>query len=685
MSHGKTAAGIWHEGEVALQRGLGVDRRMAEIGARVVRDHMPEQHRAFFAQLPFLVVGAVDRDGDVWATLLGGPPGFARSPDPKQLRIGTEPDPGDPAAGGLRPGDAVGLLGIELHTRRRNRMNGRIAGPDGAPGFAVTVEHSFGNCPQYIQLRDWQVIEDRPAPVIERFGRIEGAAAAAIARADTFFVASYADLDPVGRQVDVSHRGGKAGFVRQEPDGALTIPDFAGNLHFNTLGNILLNPRAGLVFPDFETGDLLQLTGEAELLLDAPEIAAFQGAERLWRFRPRHILLRRGALPLRFAMRADGWSPNSLMTGSWAEADARLAAEALAHAWRPYEIAAIEDESATIRSFDLVPADGKGLIAHKAGQHLPIRLHVPGQSGPIQRTYTLSVAPSDGRYRISVKQDGLASAHLHGLRVGDRIEARGPAGAFTIDALERRPAVLIGAGIGITPMIAMLRHVVYEGLRTRRVRPTWLIQSARNRAERAFDREIDGLAAAAGGAVRVVRLSSRPGPSEAAGRDHDVEGRFGADLLRQILPFDDYDFYLCGPSGFMQAAYDGLRALNVADRRIFAEAFGPSSLVRMADAVMPVVARPAPAAEPVPVAFAKSGKEVRWTPADGSLLELAEARGLSPAYSCRAGSCGSCAVKLLAGTVAYRNEPTAPHGPDEVLLCSAVPAANGGDRLILDV
>jgi predicted pyridoxine 5'-phosphate oxidase superfamily flavin-nucleotide-binding protein len=266
-------------------------------------------------------------------------------------------------------------------------MNGRVkASARGA--FAVTVEHAFGNCPQYIQLRDWQIAR-KPEdfdhlPPAEQLDLSDPRANAMIAAADTFFVASYLD-DDNGRHVDASHRGGKPGFVRINADGSLTIPDFAGNLHFNTLGNFLLNPKAGLVFPDFETGDLLQLTGEAEVVLDSPEIGAFQGAERLWIFRPRRAVLRREAMPLRFSFQPEGWSPNSLMTGDWEQAHHRLEAEKHRQAWRSFRIARIVEESSVIRSLHLEPADGHGVIAHQAGQHLPIRVPaLEGQLLPLQ-------------------------------------------------------------------------------------------------------------------------------------------------------------------------------------------------------------------------------------------------------------------------------------------------------------
>lgn len=316
---GRIEAGSpWHEGERALQRSIGVADRLAETGPRTIRDHMTEQHRTFYPQLPFVAVGAVDPSGAVWATLLAGRPGFLAAPDPGTLAVAAPRDPGDPADAGLGDGAAVGLLGIELHTRRRNRLNGRLH-RDADDGFTVAVRESFGNCPRYIRLRDFRFARDpagRPDTPAERLDGLDARARAMIAGAETLFVASaYEGRD--GRTVDVSHRGGRPGFVRIEADGTLAIPDFAGNGYFNTLGNIHANPKAGLAFVDFAQGDLLQLTGEAEVVLDDPAIAAFAGAERLLRFRPQGIVRRPGALSLRWDTPADGVSPHLAQTGAW--------------------------------------------------------------------------------------------------------------------------------------------------------------------------------------------------------------------------------------------------------------------------------------------------------------------------------------------------------------------------------
>lgn len=319
----------WHAGEIALQRSAGLTDKL-EARGRLLRDHLIDQHRAFYPQLPFIVAGTVDRSGDAWATILAGQPGFLQSPDPATLRIAAPREPNDPADAGMNDGDAIGLLGIELHTRRRNRLNGRVRRTDDA-AFDVAVEQSFGNCPQYIQVRDFKFTHD-PAVAATAAPRLlhslDERARAMITGADTFFVASYVDRADAGRQVDASHRGGKPGFVRIGTDGVLTIPDFSGNRFFNTLGNIHANPKAGLLFVDFETGDLLQLSGDAEIILESPEIAAFEGAERLWRFTPRRIVYRRAALALRWSFQPEGWSPYALATGSWEDAARRLAASA---------------------------------------------------------------------------------------------------------------------------------------------------------------------------------------------------------------------------------------------------------------------------------------------------------------------------------------------------------------------
>jgi len=310
----------WHAGERAIHARLGYAERMESVGRAAIRHFMPDQHRLFFAQLPFLLLATKDGAGQPWATLLWGPPGFARSPDPHRLDIAALPEPGDPAREGLTLGAQVGLLGIELPTRRRNRLNGRVVALDGE-GFSVEAEQSFGNCPQYIQRRDYLAWAGAPAAGVrvESFSQLGDEARALVGGADTLFVASASAAGAgEGSGLDVSHRGGRPGFLRVGRDGAILVPDFRGNRFFNTLGNLLANPRAGLLFVDFERGDLMQVAGETEIVWEGSLVSAFRGAERLWRLFPREGRWIRGGMALRFA-RPEA-SPQSLGTGSWREA-----------------------------------------------------------------------------------------------------------------------------------------------------------------------------------------------------------------------------------------------------------------------------------------------------------------------------------------------------------------------------
>ena len=351
----------------------------------------------------------------------------------------------------------------------------------------------------------------------------------------------------------------------------------------------------------------------------------------------------------------------------------------LAPGWRPFRIAEIANESSVIRSFYLEPADGLPIDPVAAGQHLPIQLHIPDQADPVMRTYTISHAPIEQRYRISVRKLGLASSHLHdAMQVGDMIAAKPPAGDFVIDARQRHHAVLVAAGVGITPMLTMLGHLVAGQQDGKPMRPVTLFYAAHSIDQRAFDSELAELCALAGNRLTLVRILAQSDGAH-PGVDYDECGFIGPELFRRYLGFDRHDFYLCGPPPFMQAVYTGLRDLGVADNFIHAEAFGPASLTRTSDAPPPPKPQPLPADGEEPVLFDPSATQAIWRPGAGTLLELAESAGLKPEFGCRAGACGACKTRLRAGAVAYVRQTSAAHGPDEILICSAVPAARGPD------
>ncbi|MBY0582879.1 MAG: 2Fe-2S iron-sulfur cluster binding domain-containing protein [Sphingomonas sp.] len=355
--------------------------------------------------------------------------------------------------------------------------------------------------------------------------------------------------------------------------------------------------------------------------------------------------------------------------------------------WRQFRVAQIVAESAVIKSFYLEPADGAAMAPHRAGQHLPIRLPQPGGEPPLLRTYTVSVPPSARQLRISVRKLGVGSSYLHdAIAVGDIIDCREPDGDFIIDTAPAHPVVMIAAGVGITPILSMISHLIDEGERSGAMRPIIFFYAARTKAERGFDEELNRLSARSDGKLTIIRLLQETGEA-VIGADYEEQGILSASVLEKYLGFQLYDFYMCGPPGFMQAVYDALTSHGVADHRIFAEAFGPASLKRQVE-----TRRTEPKAEPskVPVdlVFNAAGDHGVWAPGAGSLLEFAESSGLTPEFGCREGACGACKTPLIAGTVAYFRETSAAHGDDEVLICSAVPAttADGSiNKLVLEI
>jgi ferredoxin-NADP reductase len=353
--------------------------------------------------------------------------------------------------------------------------------------------------------------------------------------------------------------------------------------------------------------------------------------------------------------------------------DQAPAAVAEPPAWagmRQMRVSAIERESTTVVSVRLVPQDGEPAAPAKPGQFLTLRVRPDGAAAPLIRTYSLSDLPNAESYRISVKREphGAASAYLHTrLHVGDVVEAGAPRGSFVLRPGDR-PVVLISAGVGATPVLAMLHVLAAE----RSARPVWWLHGARNRAEHPFAQEAQGLLAQLPDAHRVV-CYSRPGPDD---RDFDVTGRLAAEVLdRAGVPVDG-DFYLCGPGLFMHELAAALTARGAAPERVSMEVFGAL------DASTPgIAAAPAKAPHPPPgtpgtgpsISFSRSNLSVAWDPAFASLLELAEACDVPVRWSCRTGVCHTCETGVISGDVGYRPDPLEPPAPGSALICCAQP------------
>lgn len=263
----------YHPGELELQERAG-ETETARRNGKMVGDTLPAGARSFLQKQRMLAIGRGDPDGRMWASLWFGEPGFARTTDERTLLV----EHADPS---LVPGEPFAVLAIELGSRRRFRINGAVATNDGAR-VGVAVREAYSNCPQYIQRR--QLVQGDPHPVIpdESGQELDRLRQVTIAMADTLFVASRHPTFGA----DVSHRGGNPGFVRVLDATTLRVPDYRGNGMFNTLGNLRVDPRAGMVIPDFERGRMLQLTGATTLSFDSKDAEQTSGGTgRYWDFR----------------------------------------------------------------------------------------------------------------------------------------------------------------------------------------------------------------------------------------------------------------------------------------------------------------------------------------------------------------------------------------------------------------
>ena len=346
------------------------------------------------------------------------------------------------------------------------------------------------------------------------------------------------------------------------------------------------------------------------------------------------------------------------------------------NAYVELEVAKVEPESENITSFYLRRTDGQQLYAWEAGQFLPIKVVIPEQAEPLLRTYTLSTRCNPEFYRLSIRrgdENALVSRFLHDhTKTGFRLEAMMPRGKFILDRSRSCPIVLVSGGVGITPMVAFAEQIVEEGRATGTYRPIHFIHGTQNSRVHAFRKHIRQLAEEHPD-MKLHFCYSKPVSTDHLGIDYDTNGHVTIDLLRQFGSPGDFDFYLCGPSLFMNSLYSGLTGMGVPPERIHYESFGPGTVLKPEIPKRSIEPIDQASALSVRVRFVRSEIEAAWQPGDGTLLELAEEAGLAPAFGCRSGICGSCRTRIISGAVDYLEEPLAPHGHDEVLLCCSIP------------
>jgi ferredoxin-NADP reductase len=328
---------------------------------------------------------------------------------------------------------------------------------------------------------------------------------------------------------------------------------------------------------------------------------------------------------------------------------------------------------------------GKPLSSFMPGQFLPLKLDIPGQYKPVYRTYSISDSPNKDYYRLTIKRElappdrsdlypGVSSNYFHDqVQPETKLLAKPPRGKFFLDPKAEGPVVLLSAGVGLTPLVSMLNAIVDSGSR----RLVWFIHGARNSREHALGEHLRRVAEEHDNVSVHIRYS-KPLPEDVSGRDYDYQGHVDLELLKLLLPNNDFDFYVCGPTPFMKSLFNGLLEWGVPEYRIHYEFFGPASALkdRSKISTRKTAAAVSECCGEIEVTFSRSGVRANWNSSLESILDLAEANGLSPDYSCRSGICHTCMCKLEDGEVEYLEEPLDPLDPGYVLICCSKPRTN---------
>jgi ferredoxin-NADP reductase/MOSC domain-containing protein YiiM len=441
--------------------------------------------------------------------------------------------------------------------------------------------------------------------------------------------------------------------------------------------------RPGFYFRVLEEGEV-QAGDEIFKVASGPEQMAVAEVDGLLYLpgHPRQQLLR----ALRIAALSPGWQASfrALLDGEPGVGNAGLALTSPPPAWpgfRGLAVAGIERESDSVISIRLEDPGGAALPAARPGQYLTLRIQLENGERSVLRNYSLSGPPGAGYYRITVKRehDGTASGYLHTrLAVGDQLDIAAPRGTFILDRTQA-PVLLISAGIGATPVIAMLHALVEE----HSDREIWWLHGARSGRDHCFATEARGLLASLPN-VRAQVYYSRPGSDDREGRDFDRAGRLSASLLAELAPPPDAEAYLCGPTSFMEEISAGLAAIGLDASHIHTEPFGPAPGLTPGIASTPARTPHPPAGDPgsgPTIEFARSNLAIPWSGDYASLLELAEACDVPVRWSCRTGVCHNCETTLIAGAVDYNPDPVEPPAIGSALICCSRPR----DDVVLDL
>ena len=596
----------YHEGELTVQRRAD-ESEIARINGRAIDETILGGALRFIEQQAMVVVGSIDSVGQVWSSVLFGQPGFLRALDNRTLELDVSKQRSsihDPLWRNLQNNPDVGLIVIELGSRRRIRING-VAEKISEDKYIIKVNHAYPNCPKYIQRRVLKVTDDKiENTTIKQGTGLTTEQKQLINSADTFFVASAHQE----QGVDASHRGGHPGFVKIINDRLLQIPDFVGNSLFNTLGNFVSYPHAGAVFIDFDKNQLLQLTGVPEILWDKDDPnEETGGTQRYWQL---HI---------------DSWVESPLPVHvNWEYMDAsfhipELQVEEDNHLLQ-LKVERIQQESSLVKSFRLRSVNDRSLPEFEAGAHLQVKVILPDGSEAF-RHYSILSSPNEcSHYDIGVlkERNGRGGSLFMHEQVceGDVVEFHSPKNEFPMIS-NAKHTILIAGGIGITPILSML-YALSESKQSYEMHYT-----ARKFSGLAFRNRIEDIAA-----DKAHFYASQDVKSEKLN-------------LKRLLaePEPAKQVYVCGPVRLINAAREVASASGWQDSQIHFESFG---------------VKQNPDDGSFKVHLAREGKEL-LVPKDQSILDVLINAGVSVPHDCKRGECSLCATRVLEGAPVHRD------------------------------
>jgi len=622
----------FHEGELFIQK-LAKESDIAQRNGAVISNKIPPGAISFVGDQLMVVVSSLDKNGRVWASLLVGNPGFIKATAARLLSLDTTAiisHTSDIFWENIKANPQIGVLAIELSTRRRLRVNGTIHSVSDTC-FHIAVEQAYPNCPKYIQRRHLKINKspyksqqakpEFPAP-------LQGSTLTAnhieiITKSDTLFVGSASPIlseEQISEKEsfrenfihggDASHRGGNPGFVEVVDNQCLRIPDYKGNSMFNTLGNIQQYPHASLLFVDFKHGRLLQLSGTAKILWNEKDPTnKTDGTKRFWELSIEQW--RESQLPAELNWEFFDYSPHNpeQITGKPGSTDEL-----------ELKVLHIEQKSERIKQFRLVAANGGILPAFEPGAHLPVEVTLP-MGKKATRHYSLLSSNDDNRfYEIAVQHEpegrgGSKYIHQH-LNAGATIYAKQPRNDFPLSPIGKH-TILIAGGIGITPILAMLRSLAEQKFSFE------IHYTARTQADLAFQTEVIAL----------------------AGDNAHLYFSQGANAKRLDLktlmkkPAPDTHVFMCGPMRMINTLRDLGKTFGWNPEQIHFESFGASTFTNNSE---------------ITVTLKKSAQVVVVQPKQ-TILDALTAANVSIPYDCKRGECGMCSTEVIAGETDHRD------------------------------